>query len=67
MYYNTSDQLQFNMKLPWPLIVCSVVIVLIYSFVLASAENVSQGIHNPTESYNHQVTIVPVFKISSSF
>ena len=52
------------MKLP--LFVCSVVIILIYSFVLVSAENVSQGIHNPTESYNHQVTIVPVFKISSS-
>ena len=53
------------MKLP--LFVCSVVVmILIYSFVLVSAENVSQGIRNPTESYNHQVTIVPMFKISIS-
>ena len=52
------------MKLP--LFVCSVVIIPIISFVLVSAENVSQGIRNPTESYNHRVTIEPVFKISSN-
>ena len=54
----------YNMKLP--LFISSVVIILIYSFVLVSAETVSHGINNPTENYNHQVTIVPVFKISIS-